>query len=242
MFHNEIKDGAFFIADAHESETKRRAFGKFLDEIINGKLKPSQLFLMGDIFDILVGSDKFSVSLWKEYIKKIDEIAKNIEVYYFEGNHDFNLQKLFLHVKVIPLQKQPLFFTCKDKKFLLSHGDSFDKFGYKIYTKFIRSKITIFFLSIFQSLSNCKITRDLSKKLEKKNICTKIKNFEKIVQDKISNYKDCDFVIEGHYHQNISFTCKEKTYINLASFACKNIYYVFTCKEQIEFKETVFSR
>ncbi|MDR0468185.1 MAG: UDP-2,3-diacylglucosamine diphosphatase [Campylobacteraceae bacterium] len=241
MFHNKIKDGAFFIADAHESEVKRRVFGKFLDEIYSGKLKPTQLFLMGDIFDVLIGTDKFCTLLWDSYIKKIDEIAKNIEVFYFEGNHDFDLQRIFSYVKVIPLQSQPSLFICNDKKFLLSHGDSFDKFSYKIYTKFIRSKITISLLNIFQKLSNCKITRDLSKKLEKKNICTKMSSFEKIVEEKMDKYKDCDYVVEGHYHQNVSFTFKNKTYINLASFACENIYYSFTYKEKIEFNPIVFN-
>lgn len=242
MFHNEIKEGAFFVADAHESENKRRVFGKLLDEIYTEKLKPTQLFLMGDIFDVLIGSDRFCTLLWSEYIKKIDEIAQKIDVFYFEGNHDFDLQKIFSHVKIVTWQNQPLCFICKDKKILLSHGDSFDKLSYKIYTYFIRSKVTIFFLNLFQKVSNCKITRDLSKKLEKKNICTKIHNFEKIVEDKIDKYKDCDYVVEGHYHQNISFMSKDKKYINLASFACENIYYTFTCKDEPKFIPQIFNQ
>lgn len=224
MSHNKINQGAFFIADAHESEHKRRDFGRFVDSLLNGKLSTTQLFLMGDMFDVLIGTDKFCVVLWDEYIKKIDKLAESVEVYYFEGNHDFYLKKIFKNVKVISINEQPKEFEFNGKNISLSHGDSFEGAGYKLYSSLIRNGMILNFLNIYEKITDCKITRDLSKRLEQKKICLEISDFENLVKSKIDRYSG-DIVIEGHHHQNKTFTFDEKTYINLASFACEKIYY-----------------
>ncbi|MFV0481692.1 MAG: UDP-2,3-diacylglucosamine diphosphatase [Campylobacteraceae bacterium] len=243
MSHNflAIKEGAFFISDSHESENKRRNFGKFLDAILSEKLKPAALFLMGDMYDILIGLDKYSEKLWANQIEKLDTIAQKIEVYYFEGNHDFNLQKLFRNVKVVPISSQPLLFETPKGVLALSHGDKYCGIFYKIYTAVFRCKITLFLLSMYEKFTNYRFTKKMTKKLENKKICRKIENFENIIASKIDNYKDCKYVAEGHYHQNKTFTCKDKIYINFGSFACENVYYIFTCKEGLEFQQKVFN-
>ena len=116
----EIKEGAIFSADAHESSQRDFFFQFLLHVKIN---KPTQLFLMGDMFDLLVGSVGYGVAKYQRYIELINAIALDTEVFYFEGNHDFDLGKLFQRVKVIPLEQQPLLFILPDgKNCLLSHG------------------------------------------------------------------------------------------------------------------------
>jgi UDP-2,3-diacylglucosamine hydrolase len=57
MFHSdiEIKEGAFVVSDAHYSH-KRLELLEFFKDINSKKLQPTQLILMGDIFDALFGS------------------------------------------------------------------------------------------------------------------------------------------------------------------------------------------
>lgn len=241
MSHNlHVKNGAFFVADAHESQDKRRSFGKFLDDICSGKLQPTQLFLMGDMYDILIGNIKYSQTMWSEQINKIDEIAKKIDVFYFEGNHDFNLEDLFLHVKIFSMKNQPQYFNTEKGILALSHGDCFESFFYKIYTAFIRSKITIFILQLFEKISGNAIAKYMTKKLERKKICEKIQNFNSVIDSKIDNYQNCNYIVEGHYHQNTIFEYKNIIYINFGSFACDKVYYVFTCENGVKFIQKKF--
>ncbi len=217
-----VLDGAIFIADAHYPNHSKE-FKDFLFDIKSQKIVTSQLFLMGDIFDLLVGQSSYLKELFKEEIALIDDIAKNIEVIYLEGNHDFNLDTLFKNVQVVSIDNQPLFFENAS----LSHGDKYcTTFSYKLYTKLIRNP---FFLRLIpQKYAKYKLN-----KLSNKKICKKIENFEKIVLD-IKKYYPKNLIIEGHFHQGEIY----KNYIALPSFACSREYAIFK-NSQIEFKKYI---
>ena len=93
-----IKENAIFIADAHENEN-RRGFWKFLQALKNKEIKTPQLFLMGDIFDLLIYEIKATHKFALAYINILEQLADDIEIFYLEGNHDFNLAKFFNKVK-----------------------------------------------------------------------------------------------------------------------------------------------
>jgi UDP-2,3-diacylglucosamine hydrolase len=61
-----------------------------------------------------------------------------------------------------------------------------------------------------------------------KDPCYKIDLFKKIIQKRLSYLKDepLDIVVEGHFHQNLSFELYEFEYINLSSFACNSKYFI----------------
>jgi len=103
MSHNryEIKDGAIFVADVHFNPN-RDEFLKFLYEIKNGNLQTPQLFLMGDIFDFLAGEIEYFKIQNREVIELINQLSTTTQIFYFEGNHDYNLSKLFPNAKVFP--------------------------------------------------------------------------------------------------------------------------------------------
>lgn len=53
--------------------------------------------------------------------------------------------------------------------------------------------------------------------------------------------EDLDIVIEGHFHQDKSFKIYGFDYINLASFACKQKYFIVqSSNEQLVLQETLF--
>ena len=105
-----IKNGAIFIADSHENEN-RENFWYFLRALKNGDIKTPQLFLMGDMFDFLAGECEFFVKFYERYVRTIDELGEKMEIYYFEGNHDFNLASLFKNIKIYPIGVQPARFV-----------------------------------------------------------------------------------------------------------------------------------
>jgi UDP-2,3-diacylglucosamine hydrolase len=235
----EIKDGALFVADAHENGKNRTAFSKLLCRIEAGEAEITQLFLMGDMFDLLVGGVRRMERLFAKEIASLEEIGKKIEVFYFEGNHDFNLDEIFTTVKVIPLKTQPLLFDSACGSFMIAHGDLDGSFLYKLYTAFIRNPFVVAFLDMLDWRGA--ISRPILDRHEKKDLCVKIDHFDQIALKKMLFYKKCDFIVEGHYHQNQSFVSKTCTYINFGSFACGERLYRFNSKVKPYFEELIFT-
>jgi UDP-2,3-diacylglucosamine hydrolase len=218
--HTFLKNGAVFIADSHYYHSNETLYTLLVEF---EKTPPSQLFLVGDIFQLLLDFP-YLIEYNKKVIDLINSIAKKCEVYYFEGNHDFCLDGIFS--KDVVLLKE-----LKKNGICINHGDIYlnDKL-YKFYTKIIRKKWFIKFINIasFNFINNW-----LFKKIITKNIrCDRMDSFEKLAKIKIKLYKNCKFIIEGHYHQNMIYN----NYINLPSLYCQNSYLRYENKEFIEIK------
>ena len=109
-----LQESAIFIADTHYNE-KNQILESFLQDIKSAKIKTSQLILMGDIFDFLTYQTKYFIRKNKEVIDLINELALSIEIVYLEGNHDYNIQKIFPNIKVYTRAQQPISAKYKDK-------------------------------------------------------------------------------------------------------------------------------
>ena len=216
MYHK-LQEGAIFIADSHYPNHKKEEFLEFLEAINSAKIETSQLIFMGDNFDLLVGNSNYLENKFKKETDLINKIASNIEVIYLEGNHDFNLSPILKGVKIIKIEQQPLLMEHNNKTYALSHGDKFaTNIGYKIYSKIIRNPIIIKILPQF-------IAKWQLNKMQKKQICKEIKNFDKIAKSIIKKAPKVDYIVEGHFHQGLSIN----NYISLPSFACSSTYSKF---------------
>ena len=215
-----LERDAIFIADAHYPHHNSRLIN-LLQKIQNGKIETKQLFLMGDIFDLLFGRGKYVYKYNKEAIEYINQLSSSISIIYLEGNHDFNLKSIFPNIKIIPRDKQPLFiYDTKGNLYGLSHGDKFEtSMLYTIYSAIIRNSLTISLLLPMERI----ISKYKLKTLSNKNICGKIKEFENIVDKILLRYPQNATVIEGHYHQGKIID----RYISLPSLACENRYTIF---------------
>ncbi len=218
-----IKDGAFFVADVHYKKGDR-AFLNLLQKI--NKNPPSQLFLLGDIFHLLLPFS-YLIAYNKEAIDFINLISKKCEVYYAYGNHDFLIDPLFQGVSCADV------FIDKNKSVYITHGDLNEKnLLYRIYSICIRNKIMLNLLNFF---SFNFVNNWLFKKiLEKKIDCNRIKNFRKKIFSKIENI-NYNMIIEGHYHQNKCFE-NNKKYCNLGAFTCEKCYYAYINSKLKEIK------
>lgn len=238
----EIKEGAFIVSDAHYSHL-RPDFLDFLKDIYSKKLKPTQLILMGDIFDTLFGGVPYTSKINKEAVNLINHISSDIEVIYLEGNHDFNLSTIFSHVKIFPISQQPLACKYGVKTVMLAHGDFGSEFKYRLYVSLIRSPIVLFILNMVNFLSFNLIIKKLDKYLSKKDDCKEFTGFKEFIYEKLHNKYECDYFIEGHFHQNKSFKIDGFNYINLAAFACNQRYFsVKSLKEMDILEENIFSK
>ncbi|WP_122893311.1 UDP-2,3-diacylglucosamine diphosphatase [Arcobacter peruensis] len=219
MFLN-LQDNAIFVADSHYN-LKNKEFLVFLKGLDSKKIECSQLILMGDNFDFLSGESKYFIKQNEVLIQLLNKLSLNIKIFYLEGNHDYNLQKLFPRIQVLKREEQPLLGKYKDKTLALSHGDNFINWQYDLYCSVIRNPILLKFLNMID-FGNF-ISKKIDSSLLGKNICHKMKDFNLLVEKRINNYKS-DIIIEGHYHQGSTFEFEDKKYINIPSLCCDKKY------------------
>lgn len=104
------------------------------------------ILLLGDIYDLMVGPHQEYLKLFKHHFEAMDElIKKGKKLFFFEGNHDVHLEKLFRDIwknNSIIISQEPIIENIDGKKYYLSHGDEheIDNHSYHRYIKFIRSK------------------------------------------------------------------------------------------------------
>lgn len=218
-----IKRGAIFVADSHYNE-KNQQFLSLLEKLKSKEIETSQLFLMGDMFDFISGESKYFVKRNQELIDIINELSKTIEIIYLEGNHDYNMQSLFSNVKVYKRKKQPISASYKEQTVSLAHGDIFTPWHYDLYCRIIRNKPLLIFLNMIDF--NNFISKKIYYGLQKKNICSKMKNFKEFAVKRLNNYKS-DIIIEGHFHQGKTFKKDNRLYVNIPSLCCDDKYMIF---------------
>ena len=208
-----IKEGAIFIADAHYPHHGDELL-TILQQLDSNKLQTPQLFLMGDIFDLLFGYNEYIQTFSKKAIKLLQKLSYKLEIHYIEGNHDFCLKGIFPNIHTYSRKEQPIQFTLGSQKVYLSHGDKYEVgVGYEIYSRAIRHPLTLRVFKIFEK----KIINTQIEKLKQKHICKHLKNFELKIQKIQAHYPKDGLVIEGHFHQGI----KHNNYISLPSLACQ---------------------
>lgn len=236
----EIQNQALFIADCHENE-KRQDFYNFLLALKSGAIQAPQLFLMGDIFDFLAYNASYTLEVYAKEIQLLQELSEKMELFYFEGNHDFNLARIFPKIKIYPNEVQPVHFKINEKEQVsLSHGDNFLPYFIKKILMFLRKEKMINFLDFFDKRMKRKITKAILKSQVDKKLYREFSGFESFVKNKISNFST-PYIFEGHFHQGKSFFIEGKTYINFEAFGVSKKYYRFIKKgESFILEEKIF--
>ena len=183
------------------------------------------IFLLGDIFDLMVGPYAEYEEQYFYFFTTLEVLKKRgITIHYFEGNHDFHLNQLFLNKGVI-LHTKPFIYEHEKRRILMCHGDEIEigNYSYKIYKIFIRSA---FFKMILNYLMSYKmvgtIGHGFSKKSRERNEM-KYRDYQKndFVKDKFRKsakiaackYKT-EVVICGHSHYKDDFFWDQKRYLN----------------------------
>jgi len=220
---------AILISDCHFNR-QRLEFLEFLNLIESKKLKTQNLFLLGDIFDFLSQEVDYSIEYNRDVIEKIDNLSKEINIYYLEGNHDFHIKRLFPNAKVFPRGKQPILLEINNKKIHISHGDLSVGISYEFFTVLLRNRAVLKTIATLDKIFfNKKIVKYVFDFLSKKDICKKYETFSLFLKKRVAFYqkiKKVDFIIEGHFHQGKNFSNSEVNYINIPSFACEKSFFI----------------
>ncbi len=202
-----LSSDAIFIADAHHKQGNP-AFPLLLDQLLNAP--PKQVFLMGDIFHVLVGKIASSVIPHQAILEKIQTLSHRTQIFYFEGNHDLVLHSLshFQHVRIYSRAQQPAFFLYQDRLLALAHGDFFVGWGYEFYISLLRRSGNIlgYLDKVFPNLYP-----HIQERIDAKRIKTlelSQTEWAHFAQKRLDLYRahaqkkglNLDGVVEGHFH------------------------------------------
>ncbi len=220
-----LQEGALLLGDAHYSHFRPQLL-QLLEDIATKKLQVSQLILMGDIIDALFGGVTFTLHKNSKIIALIQKISQIVEVIYLEGNHDFNLHKIFPDAKVFTLKEQPVIADYRGEKVAFAHGDFDLGVGYKLYSSIIRNPLILQFLNFIDKKINNKIIKSIENYLSKKEDCNEFSLFKRYIFSRGLEKYRCRYFIEGHFHQDKSYVFEKFTYINLAAFACNERFFM----------------
>lgn len=146
-----MQESAIFIADSHYKQ-KDTELLKYFEEIPKGR----QIFLMGDIFHVLIGSIDTSCIHNMPLIKSIATLTYTNNIIFIEGNHDFGIRTIWdrynidykkQNLHIFSYAEQPIIMRGGEESlYILAHGDLWIGKGYHIYRKLINNQ---FVLSIF---------------------------------------------------------------------------------------------
>ena len=210
----QIKENALFIADTHYPHHGKE-FLYLLQKIDKQTIRTPQIFLMGDIFDLLFGYNDYIKGFSQELIELLNKLSLTIEIIYLEGNHDFCLKKVFPNIKIYSREEQPIHYKLQKQEIYLSHGDKYETgLGYNLYSKLLRNRTLLTLLRPFEK----QIIDHRMGKLKEKKICGDFKGFKKRFDAIRSHYPKDSLIIEGHFHQAL----QHENYISLPSLACQN--------------------
>jgi len=209
-----IKEGSLFVADAHYPH-HGDGFLRLLSALEEGRIETPQLFLMGDIFDLLFGCGEYIRSFSAEAIASLQRLSRRMEIHYLEGNHDFCLKDIFPNIKIYSRREQPVFMRMGEKRVALAHGDLYDAgWGYGLYSFLLRQ---CGFLCLFRRWDRS-LSEPHLKRLRDKKICRDFSDFEAKVERISAHYPGAiDRIIEGHFHQGRQIG----RYVSLPSLACQ---------------------
>lgn len=209
------------ISDLHIKGAEDEAYALLISFLTHRSVvESSAVFLLGDIFDLLLGKQEFYYSQYNLFFEALKNLVNNdVKIYYFEGNHDFHLRKLFKNFLIengLPedsIRVERKGFTLKNwnKLYYFAHGDELepDNRGYIIYKRLLNNKLTSIlmnhivsgrFIEFIGRHASAWSKKSSKKRFEQTDRLEKVKDKFRIGAENIALEHNCDFIICGHSH------------------------------------------
>lgn len=212
---------AWFVSDIHlmgAEDPRLRRFEDFLSARLTDET--THLFLVGDIFDLWVGSDEFFSRRYARVLELIRALgSRGVEINYFEGNHDLHLQEVWadeLHCRVFTA---PAYFDLGSFRVRVEHGDQMnpDDKGYLLLRAVLRTPAvewlarklpgeTVQAIGNRMSRSSRKWTSSAMKALDNTAIRKMIQTHAREV---FRDDEPFDYIVTGHVHVRDDFAWRD---------------------------------
>lgn len=204
------------------------------------------VLLLGDIYDLMVGAHEEYIKVFGHHFKALDDLVlKGKKVYFFEGNHDVHLERLFRKRwknNQIVITQEPIIEHINGKSYYFSHGDEHEveNLSYHRYIKFIRSKPLKFVADFLMPFAVLNFFGERASKMSRKKgsrsfdaeaVKAKFRSgVETITKGRF------DFVLGGHSHVKDEYAIPDtkSVYIN-NGYALKSKTFVLITNHQVSF-------
>lgn len=235
------------ISDVHVKTSDDSAADLLLKFMRHPLVQSSDyVFFLGDIFDLMSGPHPEYLKKFEILFQEMNKLAeKGIKVYFFEGNHDVHLEKLFQKIwkdKLITPLQDPLVLDLAGKTYYFSHGDEHEvsNISYQRYKKIILSKPLKFvanYLMPYKVLSY--VGEKASQKSRKKGSYRFDENkvrakFREGVSEVTKGH--FDFVLGGHSHVQDEYKISERSLYLNNGYALKSKTFIFIDNHKASFE------
>lgn len=111
-----------FISDLHLSAEQPAIFNLFLDFLDKEATRASELYILGDLFDVWLGDDD-DTPLAGQVKTALKRLSNRIPVHFQQGNRDFLIGERFASETGVQLLEEEAVITLGGRTVLLMHGD-----------------------------------------------------------------------------------------------------------------------
>lgn len=224
----------WFVSDIHlrsEEDARYAKFCEFLEA--RERDQTTHVFLVGDIFDLWFGSDRYFVKRFARACETVKRLtSKGIQVHYFEGNHDLHLSDIWENVLGAKVHVHARYFDLCGWRVRVEHGDQMnpDDRGYLILRDALRSKPLTWLSKNLPGESIQQIGDRMSRSSRKWTSSRVKARDENAIQKMIRTHaaraydeEPFDFLISGHVHVRDDYTwnpreSEEARSLNLGSW------------------------
>lgn len=234
-----LEGNVYFASDFHlentpESRVREEEIVRWLDGISD---HVQHLFLLGDIFDFWFEYKDVVPRGYYSFFAKLAELKKkNVEFYYFTGNHDMWVKDYFAKEFGMRIFRQPTPFIINGKRCLIGHGDGLDKRdkGYLLIKRIFNCRFNIALYGALPPRWAFAIARACSHKSRQSNSSKKKKlnENEASVMNYIHEYlqhSPADYFIFGHRHRPLEIPVNDTaTYYNTGDWLFHKSYLKWT--------------
>lgn len=242
------------ISDIHikdEGDKAHQVFNKFVNHPL--VIESERVIFLGDVFDLMSGNHWQYFKRYKLIFEKFNEIlSRGQELFFFEGNHDIHIEKLFRTYFKTQGTNDSKFRVFKHefieerwgKKFYYAHGDEVEvgNESYLKYKKFITSTPLEFVSNhIMPYWVLTKIGEDQSKRSRERSGHYSEDSTRATYRDAVKKLANdgYDYIILGHTHVQEEFSAKSEkgrdfTYLN-NGFAPKSNGFIYISEAESKF-------
>ena len=237
---------AWFISDIHLKSAEERngqVLLRFLRSLRQGYPSQVHLFMLGDIFDLWIGSSEFFARKFQPLMDALKDLRDaGARITYIEGNHDVHVEGDFQKKLGVEVFVEAQYYQIDDLKVRVEHGDliNLNDIKYLKYRSIIRNPFVKPLKDFFPGSFWNYLGNRASKKSRERSGHYRTRNEEQLITmirghvDRAYDEGPFDVIISGHMHvfddHMVSTHGKDVRSVNLGSWFEEHIK-VFRIKD-----------
>ncbi len=210
----------YFISDAHlgledpeDESIKAKALLGFLDHVGSAG---GTLFILGDLYDFWFEYKSVIPRRHMWVLTALERLkARNVEIHYLTGNHDFWLDSFFQNELGVQVHKDPVDMSLGGKRFWIAHGDGIMKkdVGYRLLKRILRHPVSIFLYRLVHPELAFGLAGFFSR-LSRNHPAFPDQDEDYIAHAEIRFSEGYDCVVMAHTHRPMILERQGRTYVN----------------------------